>query len=167
MHTSTRKNRSTPANQSFYSCSFVFIRVQNNSYGLNTGVVSVRTTVAINLHNPGRSVGGLVHGPLTSRSARASVPLYPRIGRLLYADDEKRPRNDRRTDHDALQFWCVMFRHLVRHELNRIISLPHMHTAPPKTLNPELTPNTVPSGAHPSFVRHLRRRVTHIPSPSP
>ena len=40
-------------------------------------------------------------------------------------------------DHDALQFWCVMFSHFVRHELNRIISLPHMYTAPAKTLNPE------------------------------
>src|ERR1039457_5593938 len=53
------------------------------------------------------------------------------------------------TDHDALPFWCVMLSHFVRHELNRIISLPHMHTSPPKTLNPELTPNTVPSGAEP------------------
>jgi hypothetical protein len=43
------------------------------------------------------------------------------------------------TDGDALQFWCVTFSHLVRHQLNRIIRLPYMHTAPPKTLNPELT----------------------------
>jgi hypothetical protein len=41
-------------------------------------------------------------------------------------------------DGDALQFWCVTFSHLVRHQLNRIMSLPHMHTAPPKTLRPEV-----------------------------
>jgi hypothetical protein len=65
------------------------------------------------------------------------------------------------TDGDALQFWCVTFSHLVRHQLNRIIRLPHMHTAPPKTLNPELTPDTVPGGADLSLVRHLPRRLTH------
>jgi hypothetical protein len=65
------------------------------------------------------------------------------------------------TDGDALQLWCVMFGHLVRHELNRIIRLPYMHTAPPKTLNPELTPDTFPSGADLSLVRHLCRRLTH------
>ena len=65
------------------------------------------------------------------------------------------------TDGDALQFWCVTLNHLVRHQLNRIIRLPHMHTAPPITLNPELTPNTVPSGADLSLVRHLCRRLTH------
>jgi hypothetical protein len=65
------------------------------------------------------------------------------------------------TDHDALQFWCVMFGHLVRHELNRIIRLPYMHTAPLKTLNPELTPDTVPGGADLSLVRHLPRRLAH------
>jgi hypothetical protein len=65
------------------------------------------------------------------------------------------------TDGDALQFWCVTFSHLVRHQLNRIMSLPHMHTAPPKTRNSELTPSTVPSGADLSLVRHFRRRLTH------
>jgi hypothetical protein len=65
------------------------------------------------------------------------------------------------TDGDALQFQCVTFSHLVRHQLNRIIRLPYMHTAPPKTLNPELTPDTVPGGADLSLVRHLCRRLTH------
>src|ERR1039457_866304 len=65
------------------------------------------------------------------------------------------------TDGDALQFQCVTFSHLVRHQLNRIIRLPYMHTAPHKTLNPELTPNTVPSGADLSLVHHLCRRLTH------
>jgi hypothetical protein len=65
------------------------------------------------------------------------------------------------TDGDALQFGCVTFSHLVRHQLNRIISLTHIYTSPPQTLKPELTPNTVPGGADLSFVRHLRRRLAH------
>jgi hypothetical protein len=64
-------------------------------------------------------------------------------------------------DGDALPFECVTFSNLVRHQLNRIIRLPYMHTAPQKNLNPELTPNTVPSGADLSLVRHLCHRLTH------
>ena len=65
------------------------------------------------------------------------------------------------TDGDALQFECVTFSHLVRHQLNRIMRLSYMHTAPPKTLNPEQTLNTVTGGADLSLVRHFRRRLVH------
>jgi hypothetical protein len=101
--------------------------------------------------------------PLTARAAQNPLtPLYPRIGGCTMTTTKNaRATTAASTDGDALQFRCVTFSHLVRHQLNRIIRLPHMHTMPPKTLNPELAPNTVPSGADLSFVRHFCHRLTH------
>jgi hypothetical protein len=72
-------------------------------------------------------------------------------------------------DGDALQFECVTFSHFVRHQLNRIMSLPYMHTAPRKTRNAALnTQSQQPSpsrGADLSFVRPKHPLSTHNPIP--
>src|ERR1039457_4770137 len=72
-------------------------------------------------------------------------------------------------DGDALQFECVTFSHFVRHQLNRIMSLSYMHTAPRKTRPPapsaQIQQPPDSGGADPSFVRPKHPRPTHNPIP--
>src|ERR1039457_4268264 len=67
-------------------------------------------------------------------------------------------------DHDARQFWCVIFGHFVRHEMNRIRNLRRTQRAPRNTLNqvrpvPVETPDS--HDADLSLVRHKLDLLTH------